>query len=144
MRLTSSAFENGGMIPATYTCNGKDLLPPLSISNIPKGTKSLTFILEDPDTSIGTFDHWVLFNVDPIFTQILEGKEPFGTHGKASSGDLAYVSPCPPTGIHRYMWSVYALSEKLNLPEGVSKNEVIHAMNGHILDKAELMGRYGK
>ena len=103
LTLSSSAFKDGGMIPALYTCKGGDVVPPLNISGVPKSAVSLTLILEDPDTTVGTFDHWVVFNMDPKVSQIKEGVEPVGIHGKTSTGDTAYASPCPPTGIHRYI-----------------------------------------
>ena len=144
LKLSSPAFEEGQNIPSLYTCDGKDLIPPLNISNIPKETKSLTLILEDPDTSIGIFDHWIVFNIPPTTTTITEGGEPQGIHGRATSGEKTYVSPCPPTGVHRYVFTVYALNSILSLPEGAKKSEVLESMSGHVLGQAVLMGKYGR
>ena len=144
MRLTSSAFDDGGMIPVIYTCQGPSLIPPLAISDVPKSTVSLTILLEDPDTSIGTFDHWVVFNMDPEIGKIDEGKEPAGMHGKGGSGETKYVSPCPPTGIHRYIFTLYALDIKLPLSEGATKAQVLEAMHHHVVGMTKLTGKYGK
>ncbi len=144
LRLTSPAFTDGGPLPAIYTCNGKDLIPPLDFSGAPAGTKSFALTLEDPDTSIGTYDHWVVFNIPPSTAGIKEGVAPVGIHGKGTSGGLPYVSPCPPSGVHHYIFTLYALSFVLPLPEGATKAEVLAAMKGYVLGEARLVGLYGK
>jgi len=116
--------------------------PPLSIEGIPKGAKSLVLIVDDPDAPGGDFVHWVVFDI-PITTRIDENSI-FGKQGVNSLGELGYVSPCPPTGVHRYFFKIYALDAILNLNEGISKQDLETAMAGHILDKAELVGRYQK
>ena len=140
--LTSAAFENGGEIPATYTCDDKNISPPLSWGRVPEGTKSLAFIMDDPDAPSGTWDHWVMFNIPPSVSGIEEGREPKGVSGKSSFGRGGYGGPCPPSGVHRYFFHFYALDAELDLPEGASKTEILAATEGHILAQAELMGKY--
>ena len=145
MKLTSSAFADGSLIPVKYTCNGKEISPPLEISGVPADAKSLILTLEDPDAPTGVWDHWVVFNIDPKTLVILEGTIPESAIlGLNTSGTVAYEGPCPPSGTHRYVFTLYALSAKLSLPEGSSKSAVLAAMNGNVLAVAELMGKYGK
>ncbi len=147
MKLESSAFSNEGYIPRKYTCNGENINPPLEINDVPGGTKSLALIMYDPDVphSIredGTWNHWLFWNLDPSTKGIEEGKEPDAVHGVTTSGTLTYVGPCPPDGEHRYFFVLYALDTKLSLPEGATREELEREMNGHILARSELMGRY--
>lgn len=142
MQLTSSAFEAGGRIPGKYTCDGEDKSPPLTISGVPGGTKSLVLVMDDPDAPAGTWDHWVVFNIPPSVTDIPEGQEPAGVHGKGTSGNLEYHGPCPPDREHRYFFKLYALDTQLDLREGASKQDVEQAMAGHVIEQAEFMGRY--
>ncbi|MDO8752063.1 MAG: YbhB/YbcL family Raf kinase inhibitor-like protein, partial [Candidatus Wolfebacteria bacterium] len=111
MKLTSSAFLHNGKIPAKYTCDGEDMNPPLAISGIPEGAKSLVLIMDDPDVpknlrADGMWVHWVVFNIPPDVKDIAEGVEPAGVHGKGTSGDLAYQGPCPPDREHRYFFKL--------------------------------------
>ncbi len=147
MKLTSPVFEQGGKIPAKYTCDGENINPPLTISDAPSETKSLVLIMEDPDVpkrlrADGIWDHWIVFNMPPNLTKIEEGKEPEGIHGIGTSKNLDYYGPCPPDREHRYFFKLYALNIQLNLPEKATKQQVERAMENHILAKAELMGRY--
>jgi len=147
MRLISSAFEQGGKIPSKYTCDGPNVSPPLRIEGIPGGTKSLVLIMDDPDVpkSIrqdGMWDHWVVYDIPPDLQEIPEGQEPPGTHGKGTGGNSNYFGPCPPDREHRYFFKLYALDTLLKLPAGSTKAQVERAMQGHILEKAELMGTY--
>jgi hypothetical protein len=145
MKLTSSAFADGSLIPVKYTCNGKEISPPLEIFGVPADAKSLILTLEDPDAPTGVWDHWVVFNIDPKMLVIAEGTVPKGAMlGSNTGGTVAYEGPCPPSGTHRYVFTLYALSAKLSLPEGSSKATVLAAMNGNVLAVAELMGKYGK
>ena len=144
LSLESPAFENGGVIPAVYTCDGKRSSPPLSISGAPKRAKSLALIMEDPDAPGGTWVHWVAFDMDPDTHVIPENTEPIATAGKGTSGDLKYYPPCPPNGVHVYILHLYALDSKLGLNEGVTADEVRHAMEGHIVAETALVGRYGE
>ncbi|MBU6426908.1 YbhB/YbcL family Raf kinase inhibitor-like protein [Patescibacteria group bacterium] len=144
LKITSAAFHNGGSIPEVYTCKGKNISPPLSITGVPDSAKSLTLIMEDPDAPMGTWDHWIVFNINPKTAAIGEDEEPAGIHGKGSGDNLTYVGPCPPSGIHRYYFKVYALDIMLSLSEGATKDEVYKVMAGHILADGELVGKYGK
>lgn len=148
MKLTSSAFVDNGLIPAKYTCDGADISPPLSWDEIPPNTQSLALIVDDPDAPRMTFVHWVIYDILPSVNQLAE-KIPAGKtiaiggiQGKNDFGKLGYGGPCPPSGTHRYFFHLYALDKKLNLEPGVSKNQILTAMAGHVLAKAELMGKY--
>ena len=142
MKLTSPAFAHQAMIPPKYTCQGEDISPPLTLSNIPKGTKSLALINDDPDAPIRTWNHWLIWNIKPT-GEIRENSAP-GTQGKNSWGRNDYGGACPPRGKHRYFFKIYALDTELDLPEGASKSELEKAMSGHILEQAELVGLYQK
>ena len=140
MQLTSPEFSHNGNIPAKFTCEGQDINPPLEIQDIPKGTKSLSLIMDDPDAPSKVWVHWVVCDM-PIVYNIQENSIP-GTQGINDSGDIGYGSPCPPTGVHRYFFKLYALDVKLDLTEGLTKKDLEAAMEGHILAKAELVGLY--
>ncbi|MBI2652383.1 YbhB/YbcL family Raf kinase inhibitor-like protein [Candidatus Woesearchaeota archaeon] len=142
MKLTSSAFQNNGAIPSEFTCDGADVSPPLAISDVPKNAKSLVLIMDDPDAPVGTWDHWVVFDIPPSTREILEGTEPDGVAGRNSWGKTGYGGPCPPSGTHRYFFKLYALDTELNLPQGTTKKDLEKAMQGHIVAQAQLMGTY--
>ena len=147
MKLSSSAFEEGGRIPSKYTCDSDNINPHLEISDVPSGAKTLALIMEDPDVPKnlrpdGMWDHWIVFNIPPDTNQIPEGKEPRGTHGEGTSGNQDYNGPCPPDREHRYFFKLFALDSTLELKEKATKPELEKAMEGHILEKAELMGTY--
>jgi Raf kinase inhibitor-like YbhB/YbcL family protein len=147
MKLLSAAFQHGGKIPSKHTCDGPNLSPPLRIEGVPAGTKSLALIMEDPDVpkSIrpdGMWDHWVVFDIPPDVQEIPEGQEPPGTPGLGTGGNTTYFGPCPPDREHRYFFKLYALDSLLRLPARSSKAKVEKAMEGHILARVELMGRY--
>ena len=144
MKLTSSAFTNNGAIPSEFTCDGNDVSPPLSMSDVPPNAKSLVLIMDDPDAPVGTWDHWVVFNIAPSTKEISQGVEPQGIGGKNSWGKTGYGGPCPPSGTHRYFFKLYALDTELDLREGAGKKDIESAMQGHIIEKAELMGTYKK
>lgn len=142
MHITSSAFEQGGSIPAVYTCDGKGVSPPLIFSDIPHGAMSLVLFFDDPDATIGTFDHLVIWNIPPSTRAVPEGALPQGVVGKNSAGGNAYFHPCPSDHEHRYFFKLFALDKALDLPKDSRKVDVEKAMEGHVLDSAELMGRY--
>ncbi|HLC86003.1 MAG TPA: YbhB/YbcL family Raf kinase inhibitor-like protein [Candidatus Nanoarchaeia archaeon] len=145
MKLTSSVFENNGEIPSKYTCNGENISPPLEIHDVPKSSKSLVLIMDDPDAvkpAGKVWDHWVVFNIPVTTKEIEEGSNPQGVMGKNTRGNLNYGGPCPPDTKHRYFFKLYALDSSLNLKEGSTKNEVEEAMKDHILEQATLMGTY--
>ena len=123
MKITSPAFKHEGNIPSEYTCEGSDTSPELDIEEIPVNAKSLVLIVDDPDAPAGTWDHWIVFNVPVSAAKIAKGTEPEGTPGKNSGGKAGYGGPCPPSGVHRYFFKLYALDTMLDLPEGSSKSE---------------------
>lgn len=140
MRLTSPEFENNSLIPVKFTCEGEDINPKLDIWDIPAGTEELALIVDDPDAPMGTWVHWVVYNIH-IVSHIKENSIP-GTLGVNNLGKKEYHGPCPPSGTHRYFFKIYSLDKKLELPEEINKGELEKAMKGHILDKAELIGLY--
>lgn len=142
MKLTSPAFEHEGMIPSVHTCDGEDVSPELNIEDVPEGAESLALVMDDPDAPGGTFDHWLVWNIPVGTRSIAQGEEPKGTQGRTGFGRLGYGGPCPPGGVHRYFFKLYALDCELDLKKGSEKNDLESAMQGHILDQSELMGRY--
>ena len=142
LTLSSAAFLDGQHIPEKYTCDGENINPQLVIGNIPKEAQSLALIMEDPDAPTGTFTHWLIWDM-PVLHTIMENEAP-GTQGRNDFGDNKYGGPCPPDGTHRYYFRLYALQEKLNLPEGSSKEELLKAIEPVKLAKAELMGKYNR
>lgn len=149
MKIISSAFEHEGLIPSIYTCDGRNVNPPLDFSDVPAATKSLALIMDDPDVpkSIrpdGVWDHWVLFNISPMTEHIHENTNGQGVFGINSGEREAYGGPCPPDREHRYFFKLYAVDILLDLTAGAKKSEVETAIIGHIIDTAELMGRYNR
>jgi len=146
MKISSPEFEHNQLIPEKFTCQGADLSPRLVIEDIPEGTKTLALINDDPDAPGGTWDHWILFNIEPSdegTLTIQENTAP-GIQGKNSWGRNDYGGPCPPSGTHRYFFKLYALDMALDLPEGTSKSNLEKAMQEHILAKTEFIGLYKK
>lgn len=142
MKLTSPEFENNKFIPAKFTCEGEDINPALIIEGAPGQAKGLALIVDDPDAPMGTWVHWVVYDI-PIISRIEENSVP-GKPGVNNLGKKVYHGPCPPSGTHRYFFKLYALDKKLDLAEGVSKGALEKAMQGHILAQAELIGLYKK
>lgn len=140
MKITSPDFQNNQLMPAKFTCDGKNINPALVIENIPDGTKSLALIMDDPDAVSGTFVHWVTFDIS-VISEIKENSIP-GKQGNNTAGGRKYIGPCPPSGTHRYFFKIYALDMMLNLQEGLTKAQLEKAMENHILGKAELIGLY--
>jgi hypothetical protein len=143
MKLTSTAFGHNESIPRKFTCQGEDLSPALRVAEIPDGTQSLALIMDDPDAPGRTFDHWIAYDIPADTTVIEEGATP-GTQGTNDFGRAGYGGPCPPSGTHRYFFRMYALDDRLDLPAGIGKQDLERTMEGHILDQAELVGRYAK
>ncbi|MBA3958695.1 MAG: YbhB/YbcL family Raf kinase inhibitor-like protein [Parachlamydiaceae bacterium] len=142
MKLTSSAFKHQGTIPFKYAYEGEDLSPPLTIQEIPAGTKSLALIVDDPDAPQGTFDHWITWNLPANTWELQEGAS-VTMQGQNHYGNQQYGGPHPPPGApHRYFFKLYALDTELKLAQGISKEELEEAMEGHILGRAELVGVY--
>ncbi len=150
MTLTSSAFTEGGRIPAQYTCSGDGISPPLAWSGAPAGTKSFALIVEDPDAPMGTWIHWVVFNIPatahelpqavPSAARLADGS----VQGVGSGAAHQFQGPCPPSGTHRYYFRIYALDTTLSLPPTARKPALIDAMKGHILAEGALMGRFSR
>ena len=144
MKLSSSAFENEGAIPSEYTCDGADVSPSLTFSAIPENTKSLALIMDDPDAPMGTWVHWLVWNIPPNITGFPKGENITYPQGKNDFGKLDYGGPCPPSGTHRYFCKLYALDTILELKEGANKKQLESAMSGHIIEEAQLMGTYSR
>ncbi len=140
MKITSPDFRHNGYMPAKFGCHGQGINPGLNVENVPPSAKSLALIVDDPDAPAGTFVHWVVFDI-PVTDKIAEDSIP-GKQGVNTTGKPNYVSPCPPSGTHRYIFKIYALDTMLNLGENTNKAALEKAIEGHILDKAELIGLY--
>ncbi len=151
LKVTSTAFESGSTIPKKFTCDGPDVSPALNWNDPPAGTQSLALIADDPDAPVGTWVHWVLYDLPadarslpesvPEQEQLANGAR----QGRNDFGKIGYGGPCPPPGKpHRYFFKLYALDTKLDLKAGATKAGVEKAMQGHILAQGELMGRYGR
>lgn len=152
LELTSDAFGNGQSIPAKYSCVGKNISPGLAWNEPPTGTQSFALIVDDPDAPMGTWVHWVLFNIPADARNLQEDLSISGKNvdpgaiyvGKNSSGNTRYDGPCPPSGTHRYYFKLYALDSMLNLLRGATKDQILKEMEGHILAWGELMGTFSK
>lgn len=148
--VTSPAFEDGGMIPKKFTCDGQDISPPLHIDGVPSEARSLTLIADDPDAPSGTWVHWVLYDLPPNTTELPENTpvdeeiQNGARHGVTDFKRFGYGGPCPPSGTHRYYFKVYALDTMLDLSGSVTKADIIKAMQGHVLAEGQLMGRYAR
>lgn len=147
-QLTSSAFGAGDPIPRKYTCDDHDISPPLEWSDPPQGTQSFALIADDPDAPVGTWVHWLLYNLPAATCALAEAVPPDAEltdgsrHGRNSWGRPSYGGPCPPGGTHRYFFKLYALDTEPELAAGASKEELLQAMEGHILATTETMGTY--
>lgn len=149
LEIKSSAFVNEDSVPAKYTCKGEGVSPPLSWSDIPEGTKSLALICDDPDAPFTTWVHWVIYNIPAGETGLTEGVSKSeilsnGTmQGMTDFRRVGYGGPCPPPGgPHRYFFKLYALDVALTLQARATKKELLNAMEGHILEEAQLMGKF--
>jgi len=151
MKVTSRAFQDGGMIPKEYTCDGANLSPQLAWADVPEKTKTIAFIAEDPDAPGKTWIHWVAFNI-PASARELPDNVPAqenisggGKQGKNDFKNVGYGGPCPPSGsAHRYYFNLYALDAELNLDSSATKDQLLKAMDGHVLGEGQLMGKYQK
>jgi len=148
MKITSAAFAESAMIPVKYTCDGQDISPSLSWTDVPGGTRTLALICDDPDAPVGTWVHWVVFNLPPEMTGLPEAMpadktvKTGGVQGTNSWRRVGYGGPCPPNGTHRYFFKLYALDNTLSLSSNATAKDVQAAMKGHTLAEAQLMGRY--
>lgn len=150
MKIRSSAFDEGGRIPKKYTCDGDNVSPPLEWEGVPEGTESLVVICDDPDAPMGTWVHWLVYDLPPDSGGLPENILPetqLNSGAKQGMNDfqkIGYGGPCPPSGEHRYFFKLYALSKKLDLDAGLRKPGLVIAMEQLILDHCVLMGRYSR
>lgn len=146
--ITSTAFNEGEFIPKKYSCDGADVSPPLEWIGIPEETKELALICDDPDAPMGTWVHWVLYNIPPNVSNLPESVpavkvlENGAVHGMNDFHKIGYGGPCPPGGTHRYFFKIYALDTELKLAQGKTRTELLESMNGHVLAGGQLMGKY--
>ena len=144
MKIFSPAFENGKQIPVKYTKNGGNITPPLLFRDIPKKTKSIAIIVEDPGGPLIKFIHWVVWNIPPNIREISEGEKVTYPQGKNSLLKRGYLGPCPPYGKHKYFFNVYALDTMLDIKPNSSRKKLEKAMSNHIIEKSSLIGIYKK
>lgn len=150
LELVSSAFGPGEPIPVKYSCDGSDISPPLQWNTPPEGTRSFALIADDPDAPVGTWVHWVFYDLPAATQDLPEALPPDaalsggGLHGENDWKRLGYGGPCPPSGTHRYFFKLYALDSVLNLKPGANAAQLRQAMEGHILAESELMGTYSR
>lgn len=150
LEVVSAAFSEGGSIPAQYTCDGRDISPPLAWTGIPRGAKSLALVCDDPDAPRGTWVHWVVFNLPPSATGLPEGVPPRndvpggGLQGSNDFRKVGYGGPCPPGGTHRYVFTLYALDSNVKLRAGAAKADLLAAIAGHVLAEGKLIGKYSR
>ena len=147
--ITSNAFRNGSSVPKKFTCDGPDVSPALSWTGAPGKTKSFALIVDDPDAPVGTWVHWVLYNLPSDTRNVAEGTSkdlrlPNGAlQGRNDFGKVGYNGPCPPRGsAHRYFFKIYALDSPMGLKPGATKADLERAMKGHTLDQAQLIGTF--
>ena len=145
LKIASPIFENNENIPRKYTCDGMDISPPLLIENVPTDAKSLALIVDDPDAPMGTWVHWVVWNMNPGTKEIKENSVPEGAvQGNNDFRKQEYGGPCPPSGTHRYFFKLYALDKVLELRPGSNKADLEKSMKGHIISQAQLIGLYSR
>jgi Raf kinase inhibitor-like YbhB/YbcL family protein len=150
LKLTSPAFPEGGAIPKQYTCDGKDVSPPLAWSDVPAATKGFALICDDPDAPAGVWVHWVAYGLPASSTGLPEAVPPReeipggGRQGRNDFRKIGYNGPCPPSGTHRYVFTVSALDGTLELPAGATKGELVAALKGHVLGEGRLTGKYSR
>lgn len=150
LHLTSRVFEDGGSIPQTFACDGKNISPALEWTGVPRGTENLVLIVDDPDAPAGVFTHWVVYNLPPSLRSLPQGMPPAKKlmnserQGVNGFGNLGYGGPCPPAGEHHYVFTLYAVSKPLDFKNPPTKDEVLKAIEGKILATAKLTGKYQK
>jgi Raf kinase inhibitor-like YbhB/YbcL family protein len=145
IKISSPVFSEGSTIPIKYTCDGSNASPELNVSDVPDSAKSLVLIVDDPDAPGGTFSHWIVWNIDAKINSMSENKLPSGAiAGINDAGKNRYTGPCPPSGTHRYTFTIYALDITLNIPANSKRADLEKAMQGHIVDQGELVGKYAR
>ncbi len=144
LKVTSAAFEEGEMIPKRYTCDGKDINPPITIKGVPEEAETLLLIVDDPDAPMGTWTHWVVWNI-PAEPEVFIPEDTIpGIRGENDFDRVGYGGPCPPDGIHRYFFRAYAVSKQIPFPEGKPRQDIEEWMRDYLVAKGELMGKYKK
>jgi Raf kinase inhibitor-like YbhB/YbcL family protein len=142
MKIYSTAFSQNEPIPAQYTCDGSNQIPPLSFQQTPANAVTLALIVDDPDAPAGTWDHWLLYNIPAQARGVEQGQEPQWPHAVNSAGKTQWHGPCPPDRRHRYFFTLYALDAEMSFAKPPNKKELLAAMQGHVLEKTELVGTY--
>jgi Raf kinase inhibitor-like YbhB/YbcL family protein len=143
MKIELPAFAEGECIPEKYSKKAGNMSPAITLSGVPRGTKSLALIMDDPDAPHGLFTHWVVYNIEPSLREFRENQVPENVaQGQNSWGEARYGGPQPPDREHRYFFHLYALDVQLPLRSGASRGEVEREMEGHVIDEADYMGRY--
>jgi Raf kinase inhibitor-like YbhB/YbcL family protein len=142
MQITSVAFEGNQAIPKEYTCDGADVNPELNITGVPSGAKSFALIMDDPDSPQGTFTHWLVWNLEPSAMAIKKSSKPDGLEGTNAVGKIGYTGPCPGKGMHHYHFKLFALDALIMADQGAKRDVLEAAMNGHVIETAELIGTY--
>lgn len=148
IKVTSTAFKEGDMIPSKYTCDNTNISPQIAWANYPKQTESFVLISDDPDAPVGTWVHWVVYNIPPKINELKENfkkdsMSPEGImQGTTDFRKIGYGGPCPPSGTHRYYFKIYALDIILNVKPGLTKKEILEKMEGHVIGEGQLMGKY--
>jgi Raf kinase inhibitor-like YbhB/YbcL family protein len=142
LTVSSSAFNDYTNIPIKYTCDGENINPPITIQNIPEGTKSIVLIVEDPDAPIRTWVHWIVWNIPPTNNVKEKLMSVLGVNGTNDFGKKMYIGPCPPSGVHRYFFKVYALNDLFKLNSTATKVDLEKEMSSHIIGFGELVGLY--
>ncbi|MBI2031029.1 MAG: YbhB/YbcL family Raf kinase inhibitor-like protein [Candidatus Levybacteria bacterium] len=145
MKIASPAFLNNAKIPSEYTCDDENISPPLQFIDVPRDTQSLVLIVDDPDAPAKTWVHWVVYNIDRGVQDVRENSIPKGgILGMTDFGRPGWGGPCPPSGSHRYFFKLYALDRILDLPEGMTKQQLLEKMSDHVLEQAQLIGIYSR
>lgn len=145
LKVESPAFTEGDKIPTQYTCDGEGKSPPLAVKMVPEEAKSLALIVDDPDAPSGTFTHWLVWNIDPKKPDFPEGRPPTAAVvGKNSANLVGFTPPCPPSGVHRYFFKVYALKNKLDLPAGSDRRTLEKAIADLVIASGQLLGKYSR
>lgn len=143
MQLKSSSFSDQQMMPIKHSCKGDNISPALHITDVPEGSESLALVLHDPDSPSGNFTHWLLWGVPTNVTDIPENSVPAGaTQGINDFGKASYGGACPHQGTHRYIFNLYALDFKPDWPQKTGKDQLLAAIEGHVLAQATLTGLF--
>lgn len=143
MQILSPVFRDGAAIPPQYSCKGQGVSPPLCFLSLPPKTKSLALIMHDPDAPVGDYVHWTMWDIPPVTDSIAANSVPIGAiQGLNSNGQNNYLGPCPPSGTHRYLFELYALDTSLGLPGNIERDDLLKAMEGHIIEKHTLTGTF--